>query len=443
MLRFNKNTILLASTAVAAIMVAETATAGGFALREQSSYYQGMSFAGNATSGPSISSMFWNPAAITGAKDGLTVEAHNSLIVPNSDVSGTFTPGTMATINGYSSSTVPGGDIGLDAWIPASYAAYRLNDQLVFGIGINAPYGLSTKPKSSNWAGQLYSRSSEVFSVNVNPTIAYQVNDMISFGLGLQVQYIHVRLKGGYVFSTTGQSSEVKGDDIGFGVTAGLTFKPFQGTEIGLGFRSTVSHDLEGSFANPSGRVFVAGTGLVNFGASKVDVTGSVNMPETVTLSAKQDITDDLRVLGTVEWANWSRIGTIHLSSDQTTTNPTDVPDLEFNYEDGWFFALGAEYDWSDHLTLRAGAAYELSPIDTDIRSTRLPDNDRIWLSAGFSYQPMENLSLDLGYSYIFIQDTDIKIVDGHQDYRSAIGTFVGEADANVNILSASMRYTF
>lgn len=444
MVRFNKNKVLLASTAVAAVMVANTAFAGGFALREQSSYYQGMSFAGNATSGPSISSMFWNPAAITGAKDGLTVEAHNSFIIPNSDVTGTYTPQGLAALNGYTANSTPGGDIGLDAWVPASYAAYRLNDQLIFGVGINAPYGLSTKPGSSNWAGQLYSQSSEVFSVNVNPTIAYQFNDMISFGLGLQVQYIQVRLKSNYVFSTAGNSSSIKGDDIGFGVTAGVTFKPFKGTEFGLGYRSTIAHDLEGEFANPGGRVFVPALGrFVTFPGNTVDINGSVMMPETVTFSAKQSITDDIRVLGTIEWANWSRLGTIHLTSSGTTTNPTGVPDLKFNYEDGWFFAVGGEYDWNDHLTLRAGFAYELSPVDTSIRSTRLPDNDRYWLSAGMSYSPMENLSLDLGYSYIFTKDTDINIAPGHQDYNANIGTFIGSADANVNIISASMRYKF
>jgi len=438
MLRFNKNTILLASTAVAAIMVAETATAGGFALREQSAYYQGLSFAGNATSGPSISSMFWNPAAITGAKDGITVEAHNSLIIPESDVTGTYTAQGGAQLLGRPNSSVAGGDIGVDAWVPASYASYRLNEQLVFGVGINAPYGLSTKPEDANWAGRYYSRSSSVFSINVNPTVAYQFNDMISFGFGAQFQYIKVDLKSAYAASNTAETSSVEGDSFGVGFTAGVTFKPIDGTEIGLGFRSAVGHDLDGKFSNPAG-VSLGGP----FAGSTVDISGSVMTPEVLTLSAKQRLTDDIRILGTVEWTNWSRVGTIALSSTGSTTNPTGVPDLTFNYEDGWFFALGAEYDWNEALTLRAGAAYELSPIDTDIRSTRLPDNDRIWLSAGLSYQAMQNLSFDLGYSYIFTKDTDIKIVDGHQDYKANIGTFVGEADANVNILSASMRYTF
>jgi long-chain fatty acid transport protein len=52
-----------------------TAEAGGFAVREQSAYGQGSSFAGMAAPGDSISSMFWNPAAVTIAT-GTTVEGY-------------------------------------------------------------------------------------------------------------------------------------------------------------------------------------------------------------------------------------------------------------------------------------------------------------------------------------------------------------------------------
>ena len=47
-----------------AMMTAATANAGGFAVREQSAYFQGMSFAG-AAAGGDLSGMFWNPAVMT------------------------------------------------------------------------------------------------------------------------------------------------------------------------------------------------------------------------------------------------------------------------------------------------------------------------------------------------------------------------------------------
>ncbi len=416
----NKKSVLLASTAVALSMVASSAFAGAFALREQSSYFQGMSFAGYGTSGGSISSMYWNPASLIGAQQGLTIEAHNTGLFPSSDINGTLSGGFLGT------SSIGSGDIASDAFIPASYAAYRLNEKLIFGVGINAPFGLSTKPEQ-NWAAQFYSRSSSVFSLNVNPTVALQINDMFAIAIGVQAQYLDVSLKSADATSGAGfpRSNQISGDDIGFGVTAGLTVRPFEGTEIGLGYRSGVGHDLDGDlFAG--GVTTAIGLGVVT--------------PDMINLSAKQKVTDKIRVLGTVEWTNWSRLKSPRAINDATGAEATV---LHFNYDDGWFFSLGGEYDFSEKLTFRGGVGYEISPIDEDIRSTRLPDNNRWWLSAGASYTFNEHLAFDVGYTHIIPESTDINIDSSHQDYNAAFGTYSGDVDSSVNIISAALRYKF
>ncbi|MCV0426991.1 MAG: outer membrane protein transport protein [Roseibium sp.] len=419
MIRANKKAVLFATTAVVLSMVAGAAHAGGFALREQSSYFQGMSFAGYGTSGDTISSMFWNPASMIGAQQGFTFEAHNSLVIPHSDIDGTLSGGFLG------SSSIGSGDIASDAWVPASYAAYRLNDQWVFGVGVNAPFGLTTKPRE-DWAAQFYSRTSKVFSLNVNPNIAYQINDMITVAAGVQVQYIDVSLKSADATSAGfARSNEISGDDVGFGVTAGVTLKPWEGTEIGVGYRSGVSHTLEGD-------LYASG---VTTGVELGIIT-----PDMINISAKQKITEKIRILGTVEWTNWSRLKSPRAVSD---TSGATLTTLHFNYDDGWFFALGGEYDFNDKLTFRAGLAYEISPIDEEIRSTRLPDNNRWWLSAGASYDFNEHLSFDIGYSHIIPESTKINIDSSHQDYNAVFGTYSADVDSNVNIISASLRYRF
>ena len=56
---------LRAGSALGLLVIATAqADAGGFAIREQSAYGQGTSFAGIAAGG-ALSSMFWNPATIT------------------------------------------------------------------------------------------------------------------------------------------------------------------------------------------------------------------------------------------------------------------------------------------------------------------------------------------------------------------------------------------
>lgn len=418
----NKIVARAVGTAVVLSLMTGAAYAGGFALREQSAYFQGTSFAGNGTSGPSISSMFWNPASITG-HEGLKFEGISTFIVPRAEIK----PTTAAF------GTTPSGDMAADAWVPTSYMTYQLNDDVYLGLGINAPYGLTTKPDPA-WAGRYHARTSRIFSINANPVIAYQVNDMFSVAAGLQVQYFKLSLKNALPVTGTGAdpSRELKGDSVGVGFTAGVTMKPMEGTEIGLGFRSSINHSLDGDIVMPFAFPPLA--------AGNNAITASLNTPEMVTLSAKQKLTDKLRLLGTVEWSNWSRLKAPGIVLDSVGV---PIASLHLNYEDGWFFALGGEYDYNEKLTFRTGLAYEISPIRDSTRGLRLPDNDRIWASAGLTYTHNEHLSFDLGYSHIFGTDTPINIVPGHQDYTTATDTFVGSADSQVDILSASLRYKF
>ncbi|NRG17972.1 transporter [Rhizobiales bacterium] len=401
----------LSVAAIALAAVNGEAFAGAFAIREQSSYYQGTSFAGYGTTGPSISSIFWNPATITGAGDGITFESHNTAIIPDSEIDGTF----AGVLTGSS------GDIGNDAYVPATYTSYKVNEDIFLGLAVNAPFGLATKP-NQNWNGQFYSRSSEIFSINVNPIAGYRISEKISVAVGLQVQYLDVTLKRANPLTPAPYASiTLDGDDIGFGATAGISYKPFEGTEFGLGYRSGIAHDLDGDL-----------NVLANTAIEADLVT-----PDQVNFSFKQRINDSFRVLGTVEWTNWSRLGSPAIVSP--SLGP--VADLPLNYDDGWFFALGGEYDYNENLTLRAGLGYEISPIDDDIRSTRLPDADRLWLSGGLTYAVNDNLAFDFGYTHIFVEDADINIGPGHQDYNALIGTYVGESEAHVDIISASLRY--
>ncbi len=97
-----------------------------------------------------------------------------------------------------------------------------------------------------------------------------------------------------------------------------------------------------------------------------------------------------MRVLGTVEW---TQLEPARRRSDYARM-PTGVAvaNLDFQWHDGWFFALGAEYDYSPKVTLRTGVAYEISPIqNASERLLQLPDADRWWASVGGDLQVQRN----------------------------------------------------
>jgi long-chain fatty acid transport protein len=410
----------LAAVSLAALAAAGTgASAGGFAVREQSASAQGYSFAGAASGSGGLSSMFWNPATITMAP-GWQSEGHASLIIPNVEID-PIPPTPTLPFGG-------SGDIGQDAVVPTSYLSYQFNDYLWLGFASTAPFGLVTDPRQ-NWAGQVYSRSSKIFSANFNPVVGVRVNNWLSFGAGPMVEYFDVRLKNATSPLPTASSLILDGDDWGFGFTAGVNITPFAGTSIGIGYRSSINHELEGSLAAPAGVFPFAPLGTT------LPIKAKVNTPDQITVGLSQVVTPALTLHAGFEWTNWSRLGA------PAIVGPTGLPvsDLALNYDDGYFYSVGADYRITDRLTLRAGLAYEQSPIDTEIRSTRLPDNDRYWASIGASYQWNEKLSFDLAYTYITAKDTDIRIVPGHQDYAGL--PFLAEADSSVNIISAAFRY--
>ena len=91
---------------------------------------------------------------------------------------------------------------------------------------------------------------------------------------------------------------------------------------------------------------------------------------------------------------------------------------------------------WDPNLTLRAGVAYEKSPIDDSNRQITLPDADRFWTSVGASYKLSNKLSLDLAYSHIFPKSGTIT-----STMTSPPIAFYGTMKAQVDIVSVGLEY--
>ncbi len=359
------------------------ALAGGFAIHEQSAEFQGASFAGVAAGGTGFSGMFWNPAVVTLNPGGWRSDLNASAIIPYANARGQRTA-AGAQPPGF---TYNSGDIAKNALVTASYDTYRFNDRIWFGLAVTSPFGLKTHNPETTLAAQ-YGSKSKILTVNINPVIGYRVNDMLAVAAGLQIGYmkgdLSTHFNGGQLLS------HVKGDDWGVGFTAGLLFTPFDGTRIGIGYRSRIKHTLKGHYSK-------VGLGTVS---ARVKHT----LPDIATFSIRQDVTDNLRLLGTVEWTNWSLLEdfTVRYSGGQDSTR--------YDWKDGWLFAAGAEYDYSDALTFRLGYAYEISPVTDAHRGTRVPDNDRHWLSVGASWKPDDWLTLHVGYSHLFVKDGRVAI---------------------------------
>jgi long-chain fatty acid transport protein len=409
----------------AALLAGGAAEAGGFSIREQSATFQGMSYAGNAAGG-ALSSMYWNPAA-TAIFPGLNTESSYTLVVPDATVTVRESPFPPVFPN----ST----DITQPVFTSASYAAYQLSGydpRLFIGASVTGPFGLITEPHQESYLGSVLGRTTKLFTVNFNPTVAYQVTPGLLIGAGLQVQYADAALR----FATgtpNAVTTSFSGSDTTFGGTAGILWSPRIGTSVGLGWRSQMDQTIEGNFSTAHTPLSVPGK-------------ANLKLPDIATLSLSQAVSPVARLLGSIEWTNWSRLDKLTVEATGfglTVLNPTGITvpgqtiaTLPLNWSDGWFFSVGGEYDALPSLTLRTGIAYEISPIsEPEKRVVSIPDSNRIWVSGGASYRWSDWTSIDLAYSHIFYEDAGF--------VRSPIGVPIvlsGDTSASADIITIGFK---
>jgi long-chain fatty acid transport protein len=280
-------------------------------------------------------------------------------------------------------------------------------------------------------------------SYNATPSFAYQLNNWLSIGAGVQIERARADFSDGLPIngsfgSGLGNQSNIYGYGWGFGFTAGVTLTPTPTTTIGLGYRSAINQKINGTMTLPPGPAFTTA-----FGSTPGSVNATLNLPDIVSLGIRQRVNPQLTLLGTVEWTNWSRIGTtaINQPSGAPATIVGNAVTLPFQYKDGWFFSAGAEYQWSEKLAVRGGVGYEISPITDQVRTPLLPDNDRLWLSVGGTYRLTPKMSFDLAYSHIFVKSTHIDITSTANPWFNGIDAYAGDVSSHVDIISVAMKY--
>ncbi len=409
------------------------AQAAGFALIEQSASGMGNAYAGAAATAEDASTIFFNPAGMTYV-EGTQVVGALHLINPNAEFNN---KGSIAANGGR-----PLGDEGPNAgdlaFVPNFYYKRDLTDNVKFGLGLNAPFGLKTE-YDDKWMGRFQADKSEVKTININPSIAFKVNDQLSLGFGLSAMRAEATLTRAVNFGPFGEGAvKVKGDDWGFGFNLGAIYQVSTDTRVGVAYRSKVEQHLDGDvkFQRPAGLPAPLVAGTPN-GGVKADVT----LPESFSVSAFTHVNDKWDVMGDVTWTRWSQFKELAVYRDSGSLL-TRTPE---NWDNTMRYSIGVSYRYSDALKLRAGLAYDEEAISNEYRTARIPGNDRKWLSLGMGYQMSSATKLDVGYSHLFISDAKI---DDDQTAVSASAPFNsghlrGDFEGSVDILSLQVTHNF
>ena len=413
--------------AAAAMMVAgafATQTyAAGFQLSEQSAIQMGRAMAGAGVVGDDLSAVHYNPAGMT-LLSGTRMQATGTWVAVNLDYEGD---------SGQSENGRLKGQI-----IPAGFITHQINDSLWAGLGLTVPYGMGTE-YGEGWEGKSRGTESMILTFDINPNLAWKVNEKLSVGGGVSLQYAKAELGSGRIVSENGHTinSNVKGDSWAWGWNVGVMFQPVETVRLGLAYRSHIAHNADGhtTLSNvPNALLNPYAPGVSNL---RSDMEVRIKTPDTVTLSATWEATDALRLSGTARWSKWSNFRSLNVQNLDLAGTKLGTTVVENNWDDTWFFSVGADYKLNGQWTVRGGVAYDQGPVENQYRMAVIPDTDRVWFSGGASYKYTDNLTFDFGATYIKgVGDTDLYDKVGDKK----IGEF---KSLDSYIFSAQMQYLF
>ncbi|EPF15557.1 Outer membrane flp protein [Cedecea davisae] len=424
-----KNLFTKSALAVAVAIVSSQAYAAGFQLNEFSSSGLGRAYSGEGAVADNAGSASRNPATIM-MFDRPSLSAGAIFVDPDVDISGTSKTGKSTDAK----------NIAPTAWVPNLHFVAPINDQFGWGASVTSNYGLATEYNDNYTAGSM-GGTTDLTTLNLNLSGAYRLNSNWSFGLGFDAVYAKAKIERyagdlpqliagnpaapltpaqrqaiGSIPADT-QIAHLKGDKWGFGWNAGILYEIDKDNRYGFTYRSEVKVDFDGDYKSSLPAAYnplLSNFGLPS-GTNGATVPGSLSLhlPEMWELSGYNKVAPKWAVHYSLTYTSWSQFQELKA----TGNNGQTLFYKEEGFKDAYRIALGTTYFMDDNWTFRTGIAFDDSPVPADKRSISIPDQDRLWLSAGTTYAFNKDASVDVGVSYMHGQKVTIE--EGPYTFKS------------------------
>lgn len=394
--------ILFAAAAVLLSFAQNAFSAGSGAFRLEvphaGAFGKGSAFIGEADD---PSAIYYNPAGLTQLKGQNSVSLGYSVIQPLTeyeDNSGNETqmrPQVFLIPHLYFVS-----DFGLD--------------KLAFGFGGGSNWGLGTY-----WAEESFSKyvatKADLLNKDIMMTMAYKLNDGLSFGVGVDYDNSYVNKKKKLIqLGGADGDYQLKGRDAGFGYRLSTHYQLNDRHQFGLQYKSIIQEKYKGKLyfdnLNAAGSNYLAIFGDTNY---ETEITAESTLPQIVAAGYSYQPNDKWTLNLDVEWTDWSSTEQEKLNYESesnatrlavlNTGNPADR-----DWKSVFSYAVGVERKASDKLRLRAGYYYHQTPIPEANFETNLPDSNSHGLTTGFGYDVTDDFTFDFAYSALIYEERDI-----------------------------------
>jgi long-chain fatty acid transport protein len=495
-----KHRVLVA--AIAAAFVTPTVMASGYKLNEQGASGAGNAYAGRAAVVEDASIVFYNPAGMVKLKRAeLTVGGSYIDATGSFDLDSYTNSANQLYSSLEGSPYSDGGDFIPSAMVPYVYFAAPINDKFAAGFGIFAPFGTNTD-YSDNFVGGGFADETQLTSIEFQPAVAYRLNDQVSIGFGLDITYMKGLLSkqadlvpyneqfeglngGTGPADTTGANKpysdykgfenhyEVSGDDWQLGYNLSMMWDVNSDITVGVAYRSEMKFKLKGDsefaqkedvaalYSPAAGSYFIvpADSGYAQATGTAPDGTipdqGSevpITTPQSLTLSYAQQLTNKFQLVAGATWTQWSVFENFDVKSTESELGKIEalsglgngyIGHIEENWQDTVAVAIGANYQLNDDWLLRTGYANDQSPVSNSYRTARVPDNDRQWLSAGVNYRINQDVDVDFAFSYLFFEDTKVNEYDRNLDGSVKEGSSNLQGTYSMDAIAYSLQVNY
>lgn len=376
----NKN--FLALGLAAALLAPQVAGAEGFGINEWSA--EGVAMGGaRMFAEDDAANVAYNPASITKVK-GEVMKSSYTYLSPH---------GNYKLYDGAGKEIEDGKNVVHAGWAVGSYYVRQINDKEWFGIGAFPRFAMVSEFERGSKAST-NAFFSKLNGVSVTPTYAHKFDKKWSAAVGAEINYVGLELeKNSYhpVAQMNVGATQTEGESYALGWNAAANYAFDDKNEIGVVYRSRITHSLEADF-----KMYPASGGKIT-----ADAYGVVTLPDSWDIGYNHKFDKKTRLELKATRTNWSTYDALNISLSNPSVPgvlPSNV-DSAKNWENGWRYAIGLEHNLSDKYAVMAGFAFDESSIPYDGGDFIVPTGLRRTYSIGARYNDKkQTVAVALGW---------------------------------------------
>lgn len=375
----NKN--FLALGLAAALLAPQVAGAEGFAINEWSA--EGVAMGGaRMFAEDDAANVAYNPASITKVK-GEVMKSSYTYLSPHGSYK-------LYDSDGKEIENEPTHNKVHAGWAVGSYYVKQINDKEWFGIGAFPRFAMVSEfERESNASSNAF--FSKLNGVSVTPTYAHKFDKKWSAAVGAEINYVGLELQKNYyhpVAQMNVGATQTEGESYALGWNAAANYAFDDKNEIGVVYRSRITHSLEADF-----KMYPASGGKIT-----ADAYGVVTLPDSWDIGYNHKFDKKTRLELKATRTNWSTYDALNVYFDKPVFGkPNALSDK--NWENGWRYAIGLEHNLSDKYTVMAGFAFDESSIPHDGGDFMVPTGLRRTYSIGARYNDKkQTVAVALGW---------------------------------------------